>query len=412
MSPAAKEANQLWLDELWSQYKSDIAEARKFETSNFDDKADQYLAKMKQVSGDYAQYALQNNWVDVLQTDQQLQAKLIQEAGPSFSGKTFKNISFNKYLSSLNSPAALTLPSQDSVAVIVARGNIVDGKQKAGKIGGDSTAALLKKARVNDNVKAVVLRIDSGGGSMFASEIIRNEVLAIKEAGKPVIASMSSVAASGGYWIAMSADEIWAAPSTITGSIGVFGTILTFEKSLNSLGIYSDGVATTELNNISLSRGISEDLSDVFQLGVEDAYDKFITLVAQERELSKEAVNKVAQGRVWTATQAQSFGLVDKLGNKQDAIDAAAQLAQLDNYDVITIEQTLSEKDQFLKELFNTKLVSTYILPEPSSNNLLQRVISSFGGLGEQMIEQFDEINQFNDPKGIYSRCLTCDVIY
>lgn len=412
MSPAAKEANQLWLDELWSQYKSDIAEARKFETSNFDDKADQYLAKMKQVSGDYAQYALQNNWVDVLQTDQQLQAKLIQEAGPSFSGKTFKNISFNKYLSSLNSPAALTLPSQDSVAVIVARGNIVDGKQKAGKIGGDSTAALLKKARLNDNVKAVVLRIDSGGGSMFASEIIRNEVLAIKEAGKPVIASMSSVAASGGYWIAMSADEIWAAPSTITGSIGVFGTILTFEKSLNSLGIYSDGVATTELNNISLSRGISEDLSDVFQLGVEDAYDKFITLVAQERELSKEAVNKVAQGRVWTATQAQSFGLVDKLGNKQDAIDAAAQLAQLDNYDVITIEQTLSEKDQFLKELFNTKLVSTYILPEPSSNNLLQRVISSFGGLGEQMIEQFDEINQFNDPKGIYSRCLTCDVIY
>lgn len=412
MSPAAKEANQLWLNELWSQYKSDIASARNFDVANFDEKADQYLAKMAAVNGDYAQYALQNKWVDTLQTDQQLQAKLIEEVGASSSGKTYKNISFNKYLKSINTQSNFTIPSSNQVAVIVARGNIVDGKQKAGRIGGDSTAALLKKARLNDDVKAVVLRIDSGGGSMFASEVIRNEVLAIKEAGKPIVASMGSVAASGGYWIAMSADEIWAAPSSITGSIGVFGTILTFENSLNSLGIYSDGVATTELHDISLSRGISDKLSQVFQLGVENAYDKFITLVAQERGLTKEAVDKVAQGRVWTATQAQSFGLVDKLGDKQDAINAAAKLAQLDNFDVITIEQTLSEKDQFLKELLGSAMISTLLETEHKSDNVLSRFTSLFGGLGAQVIKQLDIVEQFNDPNHVYTRCLTCEVSY
>jgi protease-4 len=412
MSPAAKEANQLWLDELWAQYKSDIASARKFEVTNFDEKADQYLEKIQAVNGDYAQYALQNSWVDTLQTDQQLQAELIEQVGTNTSGKTFKNISFNKYLESLNNQPSLTMPSDNKVAVIVARGNIVDGKQKAGRIGGDSTAALLKKARLNEKVKAVVLRIDSGGGSMFASEIIRNEVLAIKEAGKPIIASMGSVAASGGYWIAMSADEIWAAPSTITGSIGVFGTILTFENSLNSMGIYSDGVATTELNNISLSRGISDKLSQVFQLGVENAYDKFISLVAQERRLEKSAVDEVAQGRVWTATQAQSFGLVDKLGDKQDAINAAASLAQLEEFDVITIEQTLSEKDQLLKDLLGSAMISSLIETDGSSDNIMAKLSKLFGGFGEQVVEQLNIVNQFNDPNHIYTLCLTCEVTY
>ncbi|WP_404395010.1 signal peptide peptidase SppA [Pseudoalteromonas phenolica] len=412
MSPAAKEANQLWLNELWSQYKTDIASAREFEVSNFDEKADQYLEKMKAVNGDYAQYALQNNWVDSLQTDQQLQAKLIEQVGTNSSGKTFKNITFNKYLKALNSQTNFALPQQDKVAVIVARGNIVDGKQKAGRIGGDSTAALLKKARLNPDVKAVVLRIDSGGGSMFASEVIRNEVLAVKEAGKPIIASMGSVAASGGYWIAMSADEIWAAPSTITGSIGVFGTILTFENSLNSIGVYSDGVATTELNNISLSRGISDKLSQVFQLGVENAYDKFISLVAAERGLDKEAVDQVAQGRVWTATQAKEFGLIDKLGNKQDAIAAAATLAQLQEFDVITIEQTLSEKDQFLKELLGSAMVSTLLEANSDSEHILEKLSVLFGGLGAQVVEQLNIVNEFNDPNHIYTRCLTCEVAY
>ena len=412
MSPAAKEANQLWLDELWAQYKSDIASARKFEITNFDEKADQYLSKIQAVNGDYAQYALQNSWVDTLQTDQQLQAQLIEQVGTNASGKTFKNISFNKYLESLNNHPSLTMPSDNKVAVIVARGNIVDGKQKAGRIGGDSTAALLKKARLNEEVKAVVLRIDSGGGSMFASEIIRNEVLAIKEAGKPVIASMGSVAASGGYWIAMSADEIWAAPSTITGSIGVFGTILTFENSLNSMGIYSDGVATTELNNISLSRGISDKLSQVFQLGVENAYDKFISLVAQERGLEKSAVDEVAQGRVWTATQAQDFGLVDNLGDKQDAINAAASLAQLEEFDVITIEQTLSKKDQLLEDLLGSAMISSLIETDGSSDNIMFKLSRLFGGLGEQVVEQLNIVNEFNDPNHIYTRCLTCEVAY
>ncbi|KAF7769703.1 protease IV [Pseudoalteromonas citrea] len=412
MSESAKEANKLWLDELWSQYKHDISAARQFDTANFDETTDNYLAKMEQVKGDYAQYALKNGWVDALKTDQELQQELIALVGENNSGKSYKQISFAKYLSFITPPVDFVNPVTEKVAVIVARGKIVDGKQKAGTIGGESTAALLKKARLNDKVKAVVLRIDSGGGSMFASEIIRNEVLAIKEAGKPVVASMGSVAASGGYWIAASANEIWASPSTITGSIGVFGLFMTFENALNDLGVYSDGVATTELNDISLSRGVNPQLAQVFQLGVENAYDKFISVVANSRGLEKSAVDKVAQGRVWTATQAKEFGLVDSLGDKQDAISAAAKLANLDFYDVITIEQTLSEKEKLLREIFGTAMVQDTISALAPQSSLLKLLEKNLGQVSTDLERHLSTLSQMNDPNGIYTQCMTCQITY
>ncbi|NOU49423.1 signal peptide peptidase SppA [Pseudoalteromonas sp. JBTF-M23] len=412
MSDAAKEANSLWLGELWQQYKKEISEARQFNQDTFDETLDSYQAKMQAVQGDFAQYALTNGWVDELKTDQQLQTELIDLVGVDKNGKTFKQISFYKYLDMIKPPVKFENPVSEKVAVIVARGSIEDGKRKAGTIGGDSTAALLKKARLNDKVKAVVLRIDSGGGSMFASETIRNEIIAIKAAGKPVVASMGSVAASGGYWIAASANEIWAAPSTITGSIGVFGAILTFENSLKELGIHSDGVSTTELNSISIARGVDPQIKDIYQLSVENSYDKFISLVAKERNMDKAAVDKIAQGRVWTATQAKEFGLIDNLGYKEDAIKAAAKLANLDFYDVITIEQELSEKEQLLREIFGSATVQA-ALAGVSTNSAINVLTNGYlAPITSQVKQNLSLLNEFNDPNGTYVRCLVCEVTF
>lgn len=412
MSDAAKEANKLWLNELWDQYKQDIIAARQFEPSNFDETVDVYLEKMEQVDGDYAQYALSNDWVDELKTEQELQQELVALVGTNKAGDSYNHITFNKYLDHITPPIEFENPVTEKVAVVVARGRIVDGKQKAGKIGGESTAALLKRARLNNKVKAVVIRIDSGGGSMFASEVIRNEILAIKAAGKPVVASMGSVAASGGYWIATSANEIWASPSTITGSIGVFGLIMTFENSLKELGINSDGVATTELSDISTARGINPQLAKVFQLGVKNAYDKFISVVAQSRGLEKDAVDQVAQGRVWTATQAKEFGLVDHLGNKQDAITAAAKLANLDYYDVTTIKQPLSEKDKLVKELFETAMIKDTLAAIAPQSKLISQVEHILGNTGANISRHLSAISLMNDPNGVYAECTMCQVTY
>ncbi|WP_440056040.1 signal peptide peptidase SppA [Pseudoalteromonas sp. T1lg65] len=411
MSDAAKESNLGWLNPLWDQYKSEVAQRRSFDVANFDETLAALENKMASANGDSAVYALSNSWVDKLMTSQEFTNKMIDEVGKNKSGKSYKQVSFKQYKATLPPKMLAENPITEKVAVIVARGQISDGKRKAGAIGGDSTAALLRKARFDDKVKAVVLRIDSGGGSMFASEIIRNEVLAIKESGKPIIASMGSVAASGGYWIAASANEIWASPSTITGSIGVFGTIMTFEKSLNSLGVYSDGVATTEIKGQSTVRGIDEKMANIIQMGVEDAYDKFISMVAQERNLTKSAVDEIAQGRVWLATQAKEFGLVDKLGSKADAIKAAAELANLQHYDVITIEQELTEQEKFMKQILGTstaKMALQAVLPEQSV--LLGNSLGSLSDVREQIESQAKMINQFNDPNNIYSICLTCEV--
>ncbi|QPB83371.1 signal peptide peptidase SppA [Pseudoalteromonas rubra] len=411
MSAAAKEASKLWLNTLWSQYKQDVANKRGFELANFDETLTQYVDKMASVTGDSAQFALKYGWVDSLETDQEFNQKMIDLVGTQNNGKRFKQISFEDYFASTASHDFGPNPFTEKVAVVVAKGTIVDGKRKAGMIGGDSTAALLRKARLDDKVKAVVLRIDSGGGSMFASEVIRNEVLAIKAAGKPVIASMGSVAASGGYWIAASANEIWASPSTITGSIGVFGTILTFENSLKELGVYSDGVATTELKSSSLSRGLDPKFADVLQMGVEDAYNKFISVIADSRNLPVSDVDDVAQGRVWLATQAHEFGLIDQLGTKQQAIEAAAKMANLEHYDIYTVEQTLSEKEQLLQDIFGSATMQSLLsASEDNAPSLNPIAHEGLNQLFYQVKQSAAMITQFNDPNNIYTLCTTCIV--
>jgi protease-4 len=290
----------------------------------------------------------------------------------------------------------------ENVAVIVASGNILNGMQPPGTIGGDSTALLLRRALSDDSVKAVVLRVDSPGGSVFASEIIANEVRVLQAAGKPVVASMGSVAASGGYWISAVADKVVASPATVTGSIGVFGMFPTYQRTLDAVGVSTDGLGTTPwAGQLRPDREMSEATKKLFQLMINDTYDDFISGVAEVREMEKDAVDSVAQGQVWSGQDAFDYGLVDILGTYEDAIKLAAELAGLtqDKYGRKLIETQLSPTEQMMLDFLSlSKSVgfdAATILPQRSAleifANNIEKLLS--GSL------------QFNDPKGIYSHC-------
>lgn len=403
MSEEAKAANEAWLGSLWSQYKADVAKARGFEPENFDETIDNFMAKFTAADGDFAQYALQNNWVDDLKTKDQVIAELTDLVGADSNKLSYKKIDFEDYLTVLTQGVPLMSNGTDNVGVVVAKGTILDGNQKAGTIGGDSTARLLRKARMDDSVKAVVLQVDSPGGSAFASEVIRQEIELLKQAGKPVVASMSTMAASGGYWISASADEIWAAPSTITGSIGIFGMFLTYEDSLNYLGVNTDGVGTTEFAGaISVARKLDPRIADIYQLSIEKGYDRFINLVSTSRDIAPARVDEIAQGRVWIGETAKELGLVDQLGYLDDAVQSAAALAQLETYDTKYIERTLSASELFWKGFFSDASAYMGKAIQVDSNTQLMTLV-------HKLVSDFDEITRLNDPRGIYAFCLMCE---
>jgi protease-4 len=408
MSDEAKEANVAWLNELWSDYKQQVAARRGFAADNFDETYAALLEKLQAAEGDLSQYAVNAGLVDNIKTREAFRRDLIAIVGEN-DEHTYNHVTFGDY-------ADLVIPSQqfdnpltDKVAIVVARGVIVDGVAKAGSIGGDSTAALLRQARHDDKVKAVVLRIDSPGGSAYASEIIGQEIRLLREAGKPVIASMGSVAASGGYWIAAPANEIWAAPTTITGSIGIFGLLHTAEDALPALGLNVDGVGTTELAGLSaglpLFKGLDPKAKDLFQLLIERGYTEFLTMVGENRNMTNTEVDAVAQGRVWTGTKALELGLVDKLGNINDAIKAAADKAGLSQYDVKVVKQQLTPSEQMIKDLLGEAKAQGW-LPQ-GSVSAEQKLL---GKLTKQLKQDFVLLNQFNDPNGVYSYCVSCSI--
>ncbi|MEP7703122.1 signal peptide peptidase SppA [Paraglaciecola sp. 25GB23A] len=403
MSEAAKEANQAWLSAMWTQYKNNVAKARNLSPLNFDEKLEDFMVKFEQAGGDFAQYALQNGWVDALKTRDEVRQELIDLVGTNESGMSFKQISYRNYLKII-SPSLPHLPNDmDKVGIVVAKGTILNGIQKPGDIGGDSTAELLVKARLDDSVKSVVLYVDSPGGSAFASEIIRQEVENLQKAGKPVVAVMSTYAASGGYWISAGADQIWAAPSTITGSIGIFGMFLTFENTLDYLGVHTDGVGTTDFAGFGITRTLDPRMGQILQRGIEHGYDQFISLVADKRDMSKEHVDTIAQGRVWIGETAKELGLVDEIGYLEDGIKAAAQLASLERYDTQYIQRSLSSREMFWKELFGQATV----LMDGAFKTKTQ---SPFMAFVKELTVDIDTAAKFNDPMGVYSFCLECSL--
>ena len=407
MSPEAKEANSAWLQELWQNYKQQVAARRGFAPDNFDETFARLYERINAANGDMTQYALDAKLVDSIKTREEFRQDIIALVGEDKEHHTFNQVHYEDYASLVIPPFPVNNPMTDKVGLIIARGAIVDGNVKAGMIGGESTAKLLRNARYDEKIKAVVLRIDSGGGSAFASEQIAQEIRLLKAAGKPVIASMGAVAASGGYWIAAPADQIFAAPTTITGSIGIFALFHTAENAMSTLGLNVDGVGTTELAGFSsglpLFKGLSGDAEKLLQRSIENGYDEFITHVSTTRNIDKVQVDKIGQGRVWTGQKALELGLVDKLGTLEDAIAAAAEKASLKHFDVKVIEQELTEQEKLLAQLFGSAK-ALGLLPEQSvSQTPVQKLM-------KQLNQELSVLSQFNDPNGLYSVCFACQV--
>jgi len=395
MSEYAREANEEWLGDLWQIYLDDVASARGTTAERLNEYAHEFSRLMADANGDSARAALDFGLTDQALTRVEMREHLIDLVGEDEETHSYNKVTFSDYLTTLDDDRFGRDAKGDQIGIVVARGTILDGTQPAGNIGGDSTAALIRQARSDENVKAIILRVDSGGGSAFASEVIRRECEKARADGKPVIASMGSVAASGGFWISTSSDQIWAHPATITGSIGIFGMIPTYQRPLaDHLGIRVDGVSTAPLAGIRPDRELPAEVGEVIQEMIEHGYREFLQRVADSRGMTTENVDKVAQGRVWSGADAHEFGLVDHLGDLDDAIAAAAELAGLgDSYAVRFIEKEEEFKEKVMRELLAEAVES--VDQNASKASTLDSMLRQI----EQAAVNFGELN---DPNHAY----------
>ena len=399
MSDEDRESTRNLIDQLWAIYQNDVEAARGLEKGTIDDYAINYLLNVEAANGDPAVVTVQQGLVDELMTRSDVRDVMIGYAGEK--DDSYNAIVMNEYVSQMRLLDAERV-REENVAVIVASGDIMFGDQPPGLIGAESTSALLRRALNDDSVKAVVVHIDSGGGSAFASDVIANEIEALQVAGKPVVASMSSAAASGGYWIAVGADRIFANPATITGSIGIFGMFPTYQRTAEYLGIRTDGIGSTQWSGqFRPDREMSDSAKALFGVVISDGYDDFISRVSDYRGMDKSAVDQIAQGKVWTGQDALQNGLIDELGDVDDAVRAAAELASLgtDAYGVKTIEAELSPTEQFFVDMLSA---SASIGLDPKNFTRQPGALERLAGELEQVIEP---LVRFNDPKGLYSHC-------
>lgn len=345
-SQASLEADQYWLDGLWNTWLAEVGRLRGINADALRNEINQLPQEIQAANGDGAQLALKLHLVDGLATREQIVTMMQKLGAPANHGTGFRAVDMDGYLAQVH-PDGFGKPV---VAVVVAEGDIVGGRQPPGTIGGESTAALIRAARADRSVRAIVLRVDSPGGEVYAAEEIRREVQLAREAGKPVIVSMGDMAASGGYWISMDADRIFAEPDTITGSIGIFGLFFTAPNGLDKLGIHTGGVGTTPIAGaFDVRRPLDPNVGLMIQSTIDKGYRDFVGGVAQARGRNFADINAIAQGRVWTGAQAVQRGLVDQLGGLHDAIALAAQDAHLGNdYTLRYVEKPLSAFQKLL----------------------------------------------------------------
>ncbi len=394
MSEAAKESNKAWLDQLWTVYRDTLISRRGISAEKFDYYVNHIDEVMAKVDGDAAQAALDYGLVDGVVSRPMLRAMLVERVGEDEEG-VYKHVFYRDYLALSRS---LRPGKPAGVGVIVASGNIVDGTQPAGTIGGDSLASLIRQARRDKDVKAVVLRIDSGGGSAFASEVIRAELAQLQEVGKPLVVSMGSMAASGGYWIAAGADEIWATPATLTGSIGIFGAFPTVDEMLSGLGISTDGIGTsTVAGKLRPDIPLDPILERAIQSGIEHGYRRFISIVADGRNKLAEQVEPIAEGRVWSGIDAQQLGLVDELGGLKQAVASAAALAGLTDVRSRVLRLPLSPEEELMQLLLGSGMVKQMW---QSSSPVLSALNS--------VLPAWSSMLQLRDSRGLYAFCIAC----
>ncbi|EBP1414392.1 protease IV [Salmonella enterica] len=395
MSPAAREADSRWIGELWQNYLHTVSANRQISPQQLFPGAQAIIDGLTSVGGDTAKYALDHKLVDALASSADVEKALTKQFGWSKTENNYRAISYYDY--SLKTPA----DTGGTIAVIFANGAIMDGEETPGNVGGDTTASQIRDARLDPKVKAIVLRVNSPGGSVNASEVIRAELAAAKAAGKPVVVSMGGMAASGGYWISTPANYIVASPSTLTGSIGIFGVINTVENSLSSIGVHSDGVSTSPLADISMTKALSPEVQQMMQLSIEYGYKRFTTLVADARKRTPEQIDKIAQGHVWTGEDAKANGLVDSLGDFDDAVAKAAELAKLKQWHLDYYQDEPTVLDMVMDSMTGSVRA---MLPEAIQAMLPAPLVSA----ANTVKAEGDKLAAFNDPQNRYAFCLTC----
>lgn len=395
MSAAARQNAQEWSEDLWQRYVAQVEHNRGLADGAITRILDHFPETLSAYDGDFAQMAVGVGLVDVIAVRESRIDSLKAFANDDSDGF---GIHWSDYLAQVRGEQMLSFDHDGDVGVILASGEIRGGDQPAGVIGGDSLASLIKQAREDERVDALVIRVNSPGGSAFASEVIREELLATQEANIPVVISMGGVAASGGYWISTSADYIYANAQTITGSIGVFGLIPTFERLSAEYDIYSDGVATTPMAGaFDPINGLAEPAARTIQMSVENTYREFLDIVAEGRNTTPEAIDKIAQGRVWSGQRALELGLVDELGGLSDAIAKAGALAKVENPRASYITQPLSPYQEFLQSLAEE---TSILLSEPSLSARLQARFAT----------EVERIEALNDPNHVYATCENCTI--
>ncbi|MDQ7002684.1 MAG: signal peptide peptidase SppA [Ghiorsea sp.] len=389
MSDAEREADSQWLNTLWDVYKSDIQAMRGIKPERLQAVLDTPAASIKAYDGHLGQLFIGEGWVDALLYPEQADAKLQAKTGHA------DLIDYKAYVMA-NSSFLPSPPEQADnwVGIITGSGQIYSGEQPSGMIGSDSMVDLLNTALDDDRIKAVVLRLNTPGGSAQASESIRHAVEVLRQHGKPVVVSMGSMAASGGYWIASAADEIWASPATITGSIGVFGIVPNISNSLNKLGIHTDGLGTTKLAGaMRIDKPLTPELAESIQLSIDQIYQEFISHVAQGRNIPQAKVEELAQGRVWSGKDAKDLGLVDALGNLDDAIKAAARLAHIEeDHTAVEVIPPMNALEFMIENVMSEVMVRLDIQPSSTVSMLIQA-----------FDVKLQHIFALNDPRGIYA---------
>ena len=385
MSAAAKEANQALVDGLWASYRKQILANRKLEEESFDRFTVAFDEALAQTDGNAARAALEAGLVDELMSADQMRSHIAGTVGRD-DDNNFNGIGYKTYLNSQVPPPA----DPGNVGLVFAQGIIQMGDDR-NAAAAENLVGLIRRAREDDAVKALVLRVDSPGGSAFASELIRQELELVQLAGKPVVASMGSVAASGGYWISSTADRIVAHPTTITGSIGIFSMLFNLEESLSSIGVHSDGVGSSRWSGVlDPMRTPSEPLQRVLQISIEHGYRQFVNLVARGRDMTPDEVDEVAQGRVWLGASARELGLVDALGSLSDAVQAAAELANLEEYGIKRFSMPVSPREALIQQLLDSA--------QSSPPGRISGVMRKAWALADSL----------NDPRDTYALCEPC----
>jgi protease-4 len=402
MSPEDKQESNAYLSALWSSYQDAITRARKLPPDALSKYVNTLAKSIPAAAGNAPQVALDAHLVTGIKSRVDFEKRITELVGQDDTTGSFKSVSTSDYARVAHAEMKVRADGKPRVGVIVAAGEILDGEQPPGTVGGESTAHLIRQARLDRNIRAVVLRVNSPGGSVMASEEIYRELLALRTAGKPVIVSMSTLAASGGYYISAPADEIWASPATLTGSIGIFAIIPTIDKTLGKVGVTVDGVGTTPLaGQLRIDRPMSDDSRALLQSQISRGYEEFLSRVSMGRKKTRDQIDAIAQGRVWAGVDAKRLGLVDQLGSFDDAVRSAARHAKLTDYELEFVEPELSWAQELVLQMKSRAIKALLSAGIDDKTAAFARVAQKL----DPLTKEVERLSRFTEPNKVYAYC-------